>query len=87
MRSTVTISFPMPPKSRRSPATSSPRADSAVAIRDERISLTELHDLQQKASRLERIAKALLNKRIGERVRLRTPGGEKELEILTVAWE
>lgn len=60
MRSTVTISFPMPSKSRRSPATSSPRADSAVAIRDERISLTELHDLQQKASRLERIAKALL---------------------------
>ena len=36
---------------------------------------------------LSPIAKALLNKRIGERVRLRTPGGEKELEILTVAWE
>ena len=31
------------------------------------------------------IAKALLNKRVGEGVRLKTPGGERHLEILSVA--
>ena len=31
------------------------------------------------------IAKALLNARVGDRVRLRLPAGEEELEILTIA--
>ena len=33
---------------------------------------------------LSPIAKALLNKSVGQQVRLRTPGGEKELKILAV---
>jgi transcription elongation factor GreB len=36
---------------------------------------------------LSPIAKALLNKSIGQRVRLRTPGGERELEVMRVSYE
>ncbi len=36
---------------------------------------------------LSPIAKALLNKRVGQRVRLRVPSGEKDLEITGVAYE
>lgn len=36
---------------------------------------------------LSPIAKALLNKSVGQRVRLRTPGGEKELEIVAVTYK
>ncbi len=36
---------------------------------------------------LSPIAKALLNKGVRERVRLRTPGGERELEVLRVSYE
>jgi len=36
---------------------------------------------------LSPIAKALLNKRVGQRVRLRTPGGERELEVVRVGHE
>jgi transcription elongation factor GreB len=36
---------------------------------------------------LSPIANALLNKRAGERVRLKLPGGEEELEILGVSYE
>lgn len=36
---------------------------------------------------LSPIAKALLNKSVGQRVRLRTPGGERELEVLRVGYE
>jgi transcription elongation factor GreB len=36
---------------------------------------------------LSPIAKALLNARVGQRVRLKLPGGEEELEILGVSYE
>lgn len=36
---------------------------------------------------LSPIAKALLNKSVGQRVRLRVPGGEKDLEIVHVAYD
>ena len=36
---------------------------------------------------LSPIAKALLNKRVGQRVRLRTPDGERELEVVQVRYE
>ena len=36
---------------------------------------------------LSPIAKALLNARLGERVRLRLPGGERELEITGITYE
>lgn len=36
---------------------------------------------------LSPIAKALLNRRVGERVKLQLPGGEEELEVLGVAYE
>jgi transcription elongation factor GreB len=36
---------------------------------------------------LSPIAKALLNKRVGDRVRLKLPGGEEELEVLGVTYE
>jgi len=36
---------------------------------------------------LSPIAKALLNKQVGQRVRLRVPNGEKDLEITAVAYE
>ena len=36
---------------------------------------------------LSPIAKALLNARVGQRVRLKLPGGEEELEILRVSYE
>lgn len=36
---------------------------------------------------LSPIAKALLNKHVGQRVRLRVPSGEKELEITAVGYE
>ncbi len=36
---------------------------------------------------LSPIAKALLNKHVGQRVRLHVPSGEKELEITAVAYE
>jgi transcription elongation factor GreB len=36
---------------------------------------------------LSPVAKALLNARVGQRVRLKLPGGEEELEILRVSFE
>jgi transcription elongation factor GreB len=36
---------------------------------------------------LSPIAKALLNKSVGQHTRLRTPGGEKELEIVSVNYQ
>jgi transcription elongation factor GreB len=36
---------------------------------------------------LSPIAKALLNARLGDRVKMRLPAGEKELEITRVAYE
>lgn len=35
---------------------------------------------------LSPIARALLNQRVGERIRLRLPAGEEELEVLKVEW-
>lgn len=34
---------------------------------------------------LSPIAKALLNRRVGERVKLKTPGGDRNLEVIAVA--
>jgi transcription elongation factor GreB len=35
---------------------------------------------------LSPIAKALLNAQVGQRVRVRLPGGEKELEVVAVSY-
>jgi transcription elongation factor GreB len=45
-------------------------------------------DLDQNwVSWLSPIAKALVNKRVGERAKLKLPGGEEELEVLGVTYE
>jgi len=42
---------------------------------------------QGRVSWISPIARALLNKRVGDRVRFRFPSGEEELEIMTVGYE
>ena len=68
------------------------RFGSAVTVREGRgetryriVGVDEVDFDRGWVSWLSPIAKALLNKRVGEGVRLKTPGGERHLEILSVA--
>jgi len=71
------------------------RFGASVAVRDRsgeeskyRIVGVDETDLDQNwVSWLSPIAKALLNRRVGERVRIKLPAGEEELEILGVSYE
>ena len=71
------------------------RFGATVAVRDRsgaestyRIVGVDESDLDRNwVSWLSPIAKALLNARVGQRVRLKLPGGEEELEILRVSYE
>lgn len=88
LRSAVVVAPPSPPWDQvRFGATVTVRNSSGVESRYRIVGVDETDLDRDWVSWLSPIAKALLNARVGQRVRFRFPVGEEELEIVGVEYE
>jgi len=88
LRSAVVVSPPVAPEDRvRFGASVTVREDSGAESRYRIVGVDETDLNRGWISWVSPLAKALLNARLGQRVRFKLPSGEEELEIVGVAYE
>ncbi|MEN9575381.1 MAG: hypothetical protein RL514_3236 [Verrucomicrobiota bacterium] len=87
LRTASIVPLPVSPDDRvRFGATVTVRADSGAEARHRIVGVDEVDFDQGWVSWRSPLARALLNARLGQRVRVQLPGGEQELEILAVTY-